>query len=90
MDPKVFMKSTVLVKWRYVTPAHAARQIRQMRSTCSVAGYLDCVLEHAEVSRITKEFAALHKAPHLADPDAFLRHFEEMDLVLAQEESEPV
>ena len=84
-DPRaVFLKSQVLVRWQYVTPVHVVAKIRAMHQTCSEPGkYLDCVLEHAEVSGITKEFSAMHQRPELLDPHDFLFHVEE-DLRMLQ------
>jgi hypothetical protein len=88
MDPAAFSKSTVIIKWRYVTPTHAARAIRSMHRTCAAGPYLDCVLEYAETTRMTQQFADLHRMPELADPEAFLCKFDEMDLVLAEDAPE--
>lgn len=79
MDPHTFMKSSVLVKWQYVSPVQTVVKIRKMQHTCQNAGYLDCVLEHAEVTRITRDFSALHKMPELAEPDVFVRHVESLE-----------
>lgn len=79
MDSRAaFLKSHVLIRWQYVTPVHAVAKIRAMHQTCSEPGkYLDCVLEHVEVSGITKEFSAMHQRPELLDPYDFLFHVEE-------------
>jgi hypothetical protein len=89
MDPRaVFLKSQVLVRWQYVTPIHAVAKIRAMHKTCSEPGkYLDCVLEHAEVSSITKEFSTMHRRPELLDPRDFIFHVEE-DLRTLQADTE--
>ena len=71
-----FLRSTVLHKWSYVTPGQAAARIRAMHATCRGGPYLDCVLEFAEVSRLSRGFAELHRRPDIADPQAFLEHFE--------------
>ena len=80
MNHSAFLKSSVLSKgaqgWRYVTPVQTAQKIREMRRVCEEGPYLDCVLDHAECSKITREFADMHKAPHLVDPDAFVAHLD--------------
>ena len=73
-----FMKSSVVIKWTYVTPVHVAHQIRAMRATCHTGTFLDCLVEFHEVSKITSKFAQLHGLPGIADPVNFLRYFDEM------------
>jgi len=85
---RAFIKSAIVVKWNYVTPVHAAQKIRIMRHTCTTGPYLDCVLEYAEVSRLSEEFARLHEMPEIADPDIFLHTFDEMHLVFAEDAPE--
>ena len=70
-----FAKSSVMFKWTYVTPALAVKRIQHMKLTCREAPYLDCVLEYAEVSKITSDFSKLHKLPEIADPDAFVDYY---------------
>lgn len=79
MDPRTtFLKSQVLVRWNYVTPVHVVAKIRAMHQTCSKPGkYLDCVLEHAEVTSMTKEFSVMHQRPELLDPYDFIWHVEQ-------------
>jgi hypothetical protein len=74
--PKAFLKSSVVVKWNYVTPVHVAHQIRQMRATCRTGTFLDCLCEFHECSKITSKFAELHHLPGIRDPVDFLRYFE--------------
>lgn len=76
--PKTFLKSTIVVKWTYVTPAHAIQKIHKMRKTCEEAPYLDCVLEHAEITNITKEFARMHKLEAIAELDWFEKYYDEV------------
>jgi|APGre2960657444_1045066.scaffolds.fasta_scaffold84218_1 hypothetical protein len=76
-----FMKSSVVVKWNYVTPVNVAHQIRQMRATCRTGTFLDCLVEFHEVSKITSKFAQLHDLPGIRDPVDFLRYFDEMHLI---------
>ena len=76
-----FLKSSVVVKWSYVSPLHVAKQIRHMRQTCDSGTFLDCVVEYDAVRRVTGQFAALHSMPDIADPAAFLGFFEEVHLV---------
>lgn len=73
-----FAKSSVLFKWTYVTPVQTIKRIQHMKVTCREAPYLDCVLEYAEVSKITSDFSDLHKMPEIADPDAFMKHYESL------------
>lgn len=70
--PDAFLKSSIVVQWRYVTPVQVARQIRVMRYVCHRRQYLDCVLEHADIMKQTHEFAKLHQYPAIAEPDVFL------------------
>lgn len=80
MDPKVFLKSSVVHRWQYVTPAQLAIKIRRMHATCgTTTRYLDCVLQHAEVSTLAKSFSELHEVPALADPEAFLEQYDLME-----------
>ena len=77
MDPNAFFKSTVVDKWRYVTPRALQQRIRKMRHTCASGdAYLECVLEYRAVSKLASEFAEIHRAPELACPDAFLEYCE--------------
>lgn len=78
MDSRAFFKSAVVHKWQYVCPVQAVAKIRKMQQTCRDAGYLECVLEHAEVSKIAREFSDMHNAPELADLDAFVHHVERL------------
>jgi hypothetical protein len=71
-----FATSSVLFKWTYVTPVQAVKRIERMKMTCRDAPYLDCVVEYAEVSKITADFSRLHKVPELADPDTFVEYYE--------------
>ena len=70
-----FAKSSVMFKWTHVTPVQAVKRIQHMKLTCREAPYLDCVLEYAEVSKITSDFSKLHKLPEIADPDAFVDYY---------------
>ncbi len=72
MDRATFLKSCVLNRWSYVTPVQTAAKIRTMHTVCKAGPYLDCVLEYAHVTKITSDFATLHKLPELSDPDVFL------------------
>lgn len=77
MDSRAaFLRSSVVHRWRYVTPAHLAVKIRRMHRTCVASRYLDCVLEHAEVCALSRQFSELHGMPDLADPETFLNHFD--------------
>ena len=71
-----FIKSSIIVKWNYVTPSHVATQIRQMRATCRTGTFLDCLCEFHECSKITSKFAQLHELPGIRDPVEFLRYYE--------------
>ena len=90
MDPAAFARSTVLVRWAYVTPAQARLKIRAMQKICREGPFLDCVLEYAEVSKVTTAFAEAHGVPELADPELFLDALDEMDLVLAEDAADAV
>lgn len=79
--PKAFLKSSVVVKWNYVTPVHVAKQIRQMRQTCQTGTFLDSICEFHECSKITSKFAELHDLQSIRDPVEFLSFFDEMNLV---------
>lgn len=72
-----FLKSSVVVKWTYVTPVQTVQKIHKMRQTCNEAPYLDCVLEHAEVTAITREFSRMHRLDDIQDPEGFEQYVEE-------------
>lgn len=63
---------SVLRGYRYVTPRDAARMILRTQRVCKTGPYLDCVVEWAEIKRVTLEFARLLQEPTLAEPEAFL------------------
>ena len=65
--------TTVLVRWTYVTPAQARLKIRRMQRTCRKGPFLDCLVEFAEATTITRAFAEALQDPSLEDPDEFLR-----------------
>lgn len=72
-----FTKSSVLFKCTYVTPIQTIKRIKNMKHICSMGPYLECVVEYAEVSKITTEFSELHKLPKIADPDEFTKYYYE-------------
>lgn len=57
---------------RYYSSRDLAVEIRVMRRACRApGGFLKCVVDHARVNRICREFARATKIETLADPDHF-------------------
>ena len=67
MDPKL----TVVHRNVYYTPRQLAQRIRRCPQVCRTQPYLDCVLEYAELTKLTALFAEACQRPELADLGAF-------------------
>lgn len=67
---------TVLHNYQYLTPRHVSIKIRQMkRICCQKQKYLDCCIQHAEVTHLCTQFSKILQIPEISDPEQFLQWY---------------
>lgn len=72
------MPLSVLHGYRYVTPRDTARMILRANRVCKTGKYLDCVVQWAEIKKITHAFAQVVQEPGLVEPETFLAWYRDM------------